>query len=550
VTALAVSVRGLTKRYGDVTAVDDLTFTLAAGTVTGFLGPNGAGKTTTLRLLLGLAAPTSGEALVFGRRYAELDRPARHVGAVLESGDFHPGRSGRDHLRALALAAEIPPPRVGEVLDLVELVGAADRAVSTYSLGMSQRLGLAGALLGDPQLLVLDEPANGLDAAGIHWLRGFLRALRGGRRNRARVEPRALRGRPDRGRGPHHRSRAPRRGDGARRARRPRCDARADLPRAHGGEGVVIAQLRSELLEQRSTRGVAGLFAAMLGLVLVASLLHGFGLEVRNVDSHDEQLTMLFRWGETLGALFAGLLCAMSFTAEFRYGTIRPTFLVTPLRGRVVGAKVLASMLVAVGFALVAALVNAGVGSAALSSRGIAIELDAGDYALLIGGSVAAAVLWAALGVGLGALVRNQVPLLVGLFAWLLLVENLLQGTHARIATLARSIVADQTSEIRRMRAIAKRLKVAPLPSGHERHDAMMRDAETLGLEMDEMGMDMVMDDLDGAKPFDRRFIDMMIAHHQGAIRMARSELAGGTSAQLRSLARAIVGAQARESAG
>jgi ABC-2 type transport system ATP-binding protein len=182
VTELAVSVRGLTKRYGDVTAVDDLTFTLATGTVTGFLGPNGAGKTTTLRLLLGLAAPTAGEALVFGRRYAELDLPARHVGAVLESEDFHPGRSGRDHLRALALAGDIPPPRVDAVLELVELAGADGRAVSTYSLGMRQRLGLAGALLGDPRLLVLDEPANGLDAAGIHWLRGFIRtfAQRGG----------------------------------------------------------------------------------------------------------------------------------------------------------------------------------------------------------------------------------------------------------------------------------------------------------------------------------------------------------------------------------
>jgi ABC-2 type transport system ATP-binding protein len=170
-----VSVRALTKRFGDVVAVEDLTFSLEAGTVTGFLGPNGAGKTTTLRLLLGLARPTAGEALVFGRRYAELDSPARHVGAVLESNDFHPGRSGRDHLHALALAAEIPRSRVEEVLELVELPPAAARRVKTYSLGMRQRLGLAGALLGDPELLILDEPANGLDPAGVHWLRRFLR---------------------------------------------------------------------------------------------------------------------------------------------------------------------------------------------------------------------------------------------------------------------------------------------------------------------------------------------------------------------------------------
>jgi ABC-2 type transport system ATP-binding protein len=170
-----LSARGLTKRFGPVVAVDRLTFGLEPGTLTGFLGPNGAGKTTTLRLLLGLARPTTGEALVFGRPYRALDRPAERVGAVLESGDFDPGRSGRAHLRALALAAGIGFPRVEEVLALVELDPAAGRPVRTYSLGMRQRLGLAGALLGDPELLVLDEPANGLDPAGIHWLRGFLR---------------------------------------------------------------------------------------------------------------------------------------------------------------------------------------------------------------------------------------------------------------------------------------------------------------------------------------------------------------------------------------
>ena len=170
-----VSVRSLTKRFGDLIAVDDLTFALPPGTVTGFLGPNGAGKTTTLRLLLGLAEPTAGEALVFGRRFVDLDQAPRRVGAVLESGDFHPGRSGRDHLRTLALAAEIPSTRVDEVLALVELEGATGRRVKTYSLWMRQRLGLAAALLGDPELLVLDEPANGLDPAGVHWLRRFLR---------------------------------------------------------------------------------------------------------------------------------------------------------------------------------------------------------------------------------------------------------------------------------------------------------------------------------------------------------------------------------------
>jgi ABC-2 type transport system ATP-binding protein len=171
----ALSATNLTKRYGDVIAVDDLTFALAPGSITGFLGPNGAGKTTTLRLLLGLAEPTAGTALVFGRPYRQLEDPSRRVGAVLESGDFDPSRSGRNHLRVLALAAEIGFDRVEEVLALVELSVAGDRRVRTYSLGMRQRLGLAGALLGDPELLILDEPANGLDPAGVHWLRGFLR---------------------------------------------------------------------------------------------------------------------------------------------------------------------------------------------------------------------------------------------------------------------------------------------------------------------------------------------------------------------------------------
>jgi ABC-2 type transport system ATP-binding protein len=172
-----VTVSSLTKRYGSVTAVENLTFSLEAGTVTGFLGPNGAGKTTTLRILLGLAEATAGEALVFGHHYRDLDEPGKRVGAVLESNDFHPGRSGRDHLRILALAAGIGRRRVDEVLDFVDLAKAAGRRVGTYSLGMRQRLGLAGALLGDPELLVLDEPANGLDPAGVHWLRNFVRGF-------------------------------------------------------------------------------------------------------------------------------------------------------------------------------------------------------------------------------------------------------------------------------------------------------------------------------------------------------------------------------------
>jgi ABC-2 type transport system ATP-binding protein len=172
----------LTKRYDNVLAVNDLSFKIESGTITGFLGPNGAGKTTTLRMLLGLARPTSGHATIFDVPYEQLDEPALRVGAVLEATDFHPGRSGRDHLRTLSQAAGLPDSRVDEVLKLVELDSAAKRRVKGYSLGMRQRLGLAAALLGDPDLLVLDEPANGLDPEGVRWLRDFLREFASGGR--------------------------------------------------------------------------------------------------------------------------------------------------------------------------------------------------------------------------------------------------------------------------------------------------------------------------------------------------------------------------------
>ena len=172
----AISVQNVTKRFGSVTAVDDLSFEVETGTITGFLGPNGAGKTTTLRMILGLVHPTSGQALIDGVPYAQLGRPAFTVGAVLEATGFHPGRTARDHLRVLARPNGIPTSRVDAVLAEVDLTDAARRRVRGFSLGMRQRLGLAGALLGDPPILVLDEPTNGLDPAGVHWLRAFLRA--------------------------------------------------------------------------------------------------------------------------------------------------------------------------------------------------------------------------------------------------------------------------------------------------------------------------------------------------------------------------------------
>ena len=170
-----IEVTGLTKHFGRTVALDGLSFSVDAGQVCGFLGPNGAGKTTTLRILLGLLEPNGGQATVLGRTYRELDAPAGSVGALLENSGFHPGRSARNHLRYLTTVMGLPTGRANEVLELVGLTEAADRRVKEYSMGMRQRLGLAASLLGDPQVLLLDEPANGLDPEGMRWLRGFLR---------------------------------------------------------------------------------------------------------------------------------------------------------------------------------------------------------------------------------------------------------------------------------------------------------------------------------------------------------------------------------------
>ena len=172
-----IEARGLTKRYGDKTAVDDLTFTVEPGRVTGFLGPNGAGKSTTMRLVLGLDSPTAGAVTVGGRRYADLPTPAHTVGALLDARAVHPGRTAANHLLALAQTAGIGRKRVDEVLGMVGLADVAGRRAGTFSLGMSQRLGIAGALLGDPQVLMFDEPVNGLDPEGIRWIRTLMRDL-------------------------------------------------------------------------------------------------------------------------------------------------------------------------------------------------------------------------------------------------------------------------------------------------------------------------------------------------------------------------------------
>ena len=173
----AIEIQHLTKRYGDRLAVDDLTFTVEPGKVTGFLGPNGAGKSTTMRMIIGLDRPDQGTARIGGRDYRDISRPMRRVGALLEAKALHPGRSAREHLRQLAASQEVPAKRVDSLLERVGLADAADRRVGGFSLGMGQRLGVAVALLGDPGVVILDEPVNGLDIDGVRWIRGLLRSL-------------------------------------------------------------------------------------------------------------------------------------------------------------------------------------------------------------------------------------------------------------------------------------------------------------------------------------------------------------------------------------
>lgn len=200
----AIEVRGLTKRFGQRAAVEDLSFVVPRGSIVGLLGPNGAGKSTTLRAIVGLLRPTSGECLIDGVGFSALDDPASHVGVHMDGFGFEAGISGRRHLDIARLAAGAARERVDEVLEEVGLAADARRRVKTYSTGMAQRLGLATALIGSPRTLVLDEPANGLDPDGIRWLRRFLRGFRRARWHRARVEPSARRARAGRRRGRHH----------------------------------------------------------------------------------------------------------------------------------------------------------------------------------------------------------------------------------------------------------------------------------------------------------------------------------------------------------
>jgi ABC-2 type transport system permease protein len=214
----------------------------------------------------------------------------------------------------------------------------------------------------------------------------------------------------------------------------------------------MTPQLRSELLKLRSTRTALGLLLGLLGLVALASLLHGLALAEDQIDSRSDQLTSVFNWGQLLGSLFAALLGALSMTGEFRHGTIRPTLLITPQRGRVVAAKMAAGMPVGAAFGVLAAIVCLALGSVALEARGIDVRLDGGDQALLLAGGAVGAALWGAIGVGLGAIIRSQVPTLVGICTWLLLVEQLLVSSVGEVGRFApgaaAAAITDQNPDV------------------------------------------------------------------------------------------------------
>src|SRR5436305_1809809 len=386
-----IAVEALTKRYGTVTAVSDLTFELAPGRITGFLGPNGAGKSTTIRLLLGLAEPTCGRATINGLPYRELRDPLRHIGALTGPDVFHPGRSGRTALRIAARPARIPGQRVEEVLELVGLGGAAHRRAGGYSQGMRQRLALAAALLGDPETLVLDEPANGLDPEGVHWLRGLLRRLADQGRtvfvsshllaelaqtvddvviiNHGRlVTAGSMAALLDR--------------TSATSLEDFFLDATAGGPSPRpsrlypGKEPVMRSLVSAELLKLRSTRTAWIPLAVALGFAVIAVVAStvepGHG---STAHLSPAALPGLLRGSGGQGVDGAVLLCWIVLSAgEFRHRTSVTTFLGEPNRLRVVSAKLIAAALTGAAVGLLAEALSAAASAAALSAHHVPLD--------------------------------------------------------------------------------------------------------------------------------------------------------------------------------
>src|SRR4029453_16520441 len=389
-----VNINSLSKRYGEVVAVDDVSFSLARGTVTGYLGPNGAGKTTTLRLLLGLAEPSAGEALVFGRRYPELHPPPRGAARAGGGGGlcFPPPlpRARAAHAaggRSAGVERLSPRPLRAQPPEDARARGRA--AIEPRRRGLGARRARRQGRPAGQDLLARDasaartrrRPARRPRAARARRAcerarsgRGALAAdlparFRGAGRQRARLQPRARRGSAGGRSSRDHRPRPPCRGHAAGGAHKRWPNARRRLPGTDRGEAAMSAALRAELFKQRSTWTALALLAALLGLVAIAVILHVYGFGADELGRKSNQLEV-FNPGQLLGGLFAALLGAMAITAEIRYGTIRPTLLVTPWRSRVVAAKVAASTLIGAGFGLAAGGVAAAVGTVALGARG------------------------------------------------------------------------------------------------------------------------------------------------------------------------------------
>jgi ABC-2 type transport system ATP-binding protein len=443
-----IAVEALTKRYGTVTAVSDLTFELAPGRITGFLGPNGAGKSTTIRLLLGLATPTSGRATINGRPYRELRDPLRHIGALTDPDVFHPGRSGRTALRIAARPARIPGQRVEEVLDLVGLGGAAHRRAGGYSQGMRQRLALAAALLGDPETLVLDEPANGLDPEGVHWLRGLLRGL------------------ADQGRtvfvSSHLLAELAQTVDDVviiKQGRLVTAGPMAELldratatslegffldatsrdttprpPRLHPGKEPVMRSLVSaELLKLRSTRSAWIPPAAALAMAVVAVLASTTAAGPDgNPHLSPAALPGLLRGSG--GQLVDGamLLCWIVLSAgEFRHRTAVTTFLAEPNRLRIVSAKLITAALTGAAVGLLAEALSAATAATALSAHHVPLAWSQPGVPGTVLAVPLLAALYGMLGVGLGLLLRHTAAALGLALMWAFVIEGIIPAvTH------------------------------------------------------------------------------------------------------------------------
>jgi ABC-2 type transport system ATP-binding protein len=474
----------LTKRFGRHTAVDGLTFEVHPGRVTGFLGPNGAGKTTTMRMILGLAEPTGGTATVLGRTYTELERTSQ-VGVLLDAAVFHPKRTARDHLRWVAAASHVDADRIDPVLDMVGLAGEADRRVGEFSLGMRQRLGLAGALLGasaagtgrasqwsGPRRHPMDAPVPGLLRP---WRRSGLRLESPARRDVV-ARRRCDRHRPRNARDPDEHPTAHLGDSDVDPVRAPRSERllaiineqglevsvrEDDAIIVHGAappqigelaaaDGLVLHELVGEtyslediFLELTGDEMMSGLLKAesvkalttraFFGLILGAAgvaVLGAFSVIMSGQGSrltgpiHDQTHFLLASINISLFAVVFGVRI---FTDEFRHGSIIPTLLATPSRLKVVAGKVLIGFLLGFVLGIVATVTMVLISVPLTSLKGGTAEISSGDVGA-VGGLALSAGLWSAIGVGLGAAIRSQVPAIVGALVWILVVENLGTG--------------------------------------------------------------------------------------------------------------------------